>query len=192
MDNTLKKAVVLDTSAFIAGFDPLSIGGEHYTVPKVKDEIAENSMSDVRFKIAVENGKLRVRIPNEISLSKIKASATVVGDTFFLSETDLQVLALALELKAEGYTPLIVTDDYSIQNVANQVGIEFASLATYGIRRRLHWIRYCPACHRKYPADSKQKTCEVCGTPLKRKPVKGKSMNIIQKEPYQETVSNQK
>jgi hypothetical protein len=32
----------------------------------------------------------------------------------------------------------------------------------------------------------------VCGTPLKRKPVKGKSMNIIQKEPYQETVSNQK
>lgn len=192
MDNALKKAVVLDTSALIAGFDPLSIEGEHYTVPKVKDEIAENSMSDVRFKIAVENGKLRVRIPNEISLSKIKASATVVGDTFFLSETDLQVLALALELKTEGYTPLIVTDDYSIQNVANQVGIEFASLATYGIRRRLHWIRYCPACHRKYPADSKQKTCEVCGTPLKRKPVKGKSMNIIQKEPYQETVSNQK
>ncbi len=192
MDNTLKKAVVLDTSALIAGFDPLSIEGEHYTVPKVKDEIAENSMSDVRFKIAVENGKLRVRIPNEISLSRIKASATVVGDTFFLSETDLQVLALALELKTEGYTPLIVTDDYSIQNVANQVGIEFVSLATYGIRRRLHWIRYCPACHRKYPADSKQKTCEVCGTPLKRKPVKGKSMSIIQKEPYQETVSNQK
>jgi UPF0271 protein len=192
MDNTLKKAVVLDTSALIAGFDPLSIEGEHYTVPKVKDEIAENSMADVRFKIAVENGKLRVRIPNEISLSKIKASATIVGDTFFLSETDLQVLALALELKTEGYTPLIVTDDYSIQNVANQVGIEFASLATYGIRRRLHWIRYCPACHRKYPADSKQKTCEVCGTPLKRKPVKGKSVNIIQKEPYQETVSNQK
>jgi UPF0271 protein len=192
MDNTLKKAVVLDTSALIAGFDPLSIEGEHYTVPKVKDEIAENSMADVRFKIAVENGKLRVRIPNEISLSKIKASATIVGDTFFLSETDLQVLALALELKTEGYTPLIVTDDYSIQNVANQVGIEFASLATYGIRRRLHWIRYCPACHRKYPADSKQKSCEVCGTPLKRKPVKGKSVNIIQKEPYQETVSNQK
>lgn len=192
MDNTLKKAVVLDTSALIAGFDPLSIEGEHYTVPKVKDEIAEDSMADVRFKIAVENGKLRVRIPNEISLSKIKASATVVGDTFFLSETDLQVLALALELKTEGYTPLIVTDDYSIQNVANQVGIEFVSLATYGIRRRLHWIRYCPACHRKYPADSKQKTCEVCGTPLKRKPVKGKSMSIIQKEPYQETVSNQK
>lgn len=192
MDNTLKKAVVLDTSALIAGFDPLSIEGEHYTVPKVKDEIAEDSMADVRFKIAVENGKLRVRIPNEISLSRIKASATVVGDTFFLSETDLQVLALALELKTEGYTPLIVTDDYSIQNVANQVGIEFVSLATYGIRRRLHWIRYCPACHRKYPADSKQKTCEVCGTPLKRKPVKGKSMSIIQKEPYQETVSNQK
>jgi UPF0271 protein len=187
----LKKAVVLDTSAFIAGFDPLSIEGKHYTVPKVKDEITENSMSDVRFKIAVENGKLKVKVPDETSLRKIRASATVVGDTFFLSETDLQVLALALELKAEGYSPLIVTDDYSIQNVANQVGIEFASLATYGIRRRLHWVRYCPACHRKYPADSKQKTCEVCGTPLKRKPVRGKSIDILQKEPCQETTSNQ-
>ena len=182
----------MDTSALIAGFDPLSIEGEHYTVQKVEDEIAENSMSDVRFRIAVENGKLRVKTPNEASVEKIKASATNVGDTFFLSETDLQVLALALELKTEGYAPLIVTDDYSIQNVANQAGIEFASLATYGIRRRLQWVRYCPACHRKYPADSKQKTCEVCGTTLKRKPIRGKSINMSRREQNRETVGGQK
>ncbi|MDH5754641.1 MAG: ribonuclease VapC, partial [Candidatus Bathyarchaeota archaeon] len=85
-----------------------------------------------------------------------------------------QVLALALELKTHGYSPLIATDDYSIQNVANQMDIEFASLATFGIRFRLQWIRYCPACHKRYPADYKSRRCEVCGTELKRKPLRKK------------------
>jgi len=95
-----------------------------------------------------------------------------VGDTFFLSETDKQILALALELKGSGSTPRIVTDDYSIQNVATKLGIEFASLATFGIRRLLEWVRYCPACRREYPADYASTRCTVCETELKRKPRK--------------------
>ena len=127
-------------------------------------------MTWLRFKTAVENGKVKVKAPSEDFWNKVKASANRVGDSFFLSETDLQILALALELKAEGYTPQIVTDDYSIQNVATQIGIAFVSLATFGIRRLLQWIRYCPACHREYPADYKSTTCPICGTALKRKP----------------------
>jgi len=79
---------------------------------------------------------------------------------------------LALELKDSGLTPLIVTDDYSIQNVANKIGVEFSSLMTFGIKFRFKWILYCPACYRKYPSDYKSKVCEVCGTELKRKPKK--------------------
>jgi UPF0271 protein len=139
-------------------------------VPKVEEEIKGNSMTWVRFKTAVENGKLKVKAPSEEYWNKVKASANKVGDSFFLSETDLQLLALALELKAEGCTSQIITDDYSIQNVATQMGIEFVSLATLGIRRLLEWIRYCPACHRKYPADYNSTICPVCGTTLKRKP----------------------
>jgi len=162
--------MVLDTSAFLVGFDPFSVSEAQATVPKVKEEIRTNSMSWVRFKTAVENGKLKVKAPSEEYWNKVKASANRVGDSFFLSETDLQILALALELKAEGYTPQIVTDDYSIQNVATQIEIEFVSLATFGIRRLLEWIRYCPACHREYPADYNSTRCPVCGTALKRKP----------------------
>ena len=50
-----------------------------------------------------------------------KASASKAGDFHKLSEADMQLLSLALQLKAEGYTPKIVTDDYSIQNVAKQL-----------------------------------------------------------------------
>ena len=164
--------MVLDTSAFVVGFDPSSINEEQFTVPMVKEEMKPGSMAWVRLKTAVESGKLRVKNPLEKSLDKVKASATSVGDSFFLSETDLQILALALELKTSGYYPLIVTDDYSIQNVATQIGIEYASLATFGIRRFLEWVRYCPACHREYPANYNSRKCAVCGTELKRKPRK--------------------
>jgi UPF0271 protein len=164
--------MVLDTSAFLVGFDPFSISEDQATVPKVKEEIKTNSMTWVRFKTAVENGKLKVKAPSEEFLNRVKASAITVGDSFFLSETDMQILALALELKAAGYNPQIVTDDYSIQNVATQMGIEFAALATFGIRRLLEWVRYCPACHREYPADYGSTKCTVCGTKLKRKPRK--------------------
>jgi len=178
MEETGKKAIILDTSAFIAGFDPFSINEEQYTVPMVKDEISENSMACLKFKIAEESGKLVVKIPDEDFLKKVKESATSVGDAFFLSEPDTQVLALALELKTQGYAPLVATDDYSIQNVANRLGMKFVSLVTFGIRRQLQWIRYCPACRRKYPADYKSRTCEVCGTQLKRKPLRNASINV--------------
>jgi UPF0271 protein len=164
--------MVLDTSAFLAGYDPFSISEEQITVPKVEEEIKSNSMTWVRFKTAVENGKVKVKAPSEDAWNRVKASANKVGDAFFLSETDLQVLALALEFKAKGCTPQIVTDDYSIQNVATQIGIDFVSLATFGICRLIEWKRYCPACHREYPADYNSTECIICGTTLKRKPRK--------------------
>ncbi len=145
---------------------------EQTTAPKVEEEIRTNSMTWVRFKTAVENGKLTVRTPSEECLKLVESSAISVGDTFFLSETDKQLLAVALQLKVSGRIPQIITDDYSIQNVATKLGIEHSSLATYGIRRLLEWVRYCPACHKEYPADYASTKCEICGTELKRKPRK--------------------
>jgi UPF0271 protein len=166
-----QKTIVLDTSAFIAGFEPLSIQDVQYSVPEVKHELIANSLPWTRFNTAVENGKLKVKTPKADYVKRIKESSKALGDLLFLSEADRQILALALELRDMGYSPRIVTDDYSIQNVANQVGIEFAPLMTFGIRYRFRWTLYCPACHRKYPADYQTNHCEICGTELKRKPV---------------------
>jgi UPF0271 protein len=165
-----KRILVLDTSAFLSGFDPLSVSEEQTTVPLVEEEISGNSIARVRLRMAIENGKLRVKPPSENYYEEVKASAKKVGDAFFLSETDMQLLALALELKKTGGNPLIITDDYSIQNVATQIDIQFASLTTYGIRRLLKWVRYCPACHKEYPADYNFRRCTICNTDLKRKP----------------------
>jgi len=143
-----------------------------YTVPAVRQELASNSMIYTRFKTAIESGKLHMKAPDDSFRIQVDKSSKDVGDIRFLSEVDKQVLALALEIQHRGENPLVVTDDYSIQNVANQLGLEFAPLMTFGIRYRLDWIIYCPACHREYPADSRLKTCQACGTELKRKPLR--------------------
>jgi len=162
----------LDTSAFIAGFDPFSITETQYSVPAVRKELVSNSMPWMRFNAAVENRRLMVRTPGKSFLQEVREASKRVGDVRYLSEADLEVLALALELKSMGLNSLIVTDDYSIQNVANQIGVGFTSLMTYGIKFRFNWILYCPACHRKYSSDYRFKSCEVCGTKLKRKPLR--------------------
>jgi len=169
----LKRIMVLDTSAFVAGFDPFSSTDTQVTVPKVEEEIRRNSMVKMRLETAIESGKIKIKAPTQEAIISLETSATEAGDIYKLSEADKQLLALAIELKTQGYTPQIITDDYSIQNVATQVGIEFRSLATFGIKRLLEWIRYCPACHKQYPANCKFKECQICGTELKRKPKKG-------------------
>ena len=158
----------------MAGFDPFCFAEEQFTTPKVTEEIRVESMISLRFKTAIENGKVQIKVPSEESLKEIRKVAATVGDVHLLSETDIQVLALALESKNAG-NPEIVTDDYSIQNVASKLGLEFISLATFGISRVLKWIRYCPACYRLCPHDFKGKTCMVCGTSLKRKPERPKT-----------------
>lgn len=127
-------------------------------------------MSIIRFQIAEKSGKLIVKRPEKTYLDDVKASAAKVGDSFLLSEADFQVLALALQFKMNGQLPKIVTDDYSIQNVAYHIGIKFVPLAAFGIRQPLQWMRYCPACRKEYPVNYKFKRCKICGTQLKRKP----------------------
>ena len=167
-----KRVMVLDTSAFVAGLDPFMTREEQVAPPTVEQEVKRNAMTKLRFATAVESGRLKIFAPSQEFVDKVKASATSVGDSFYLSETDIQVLALALEIKARREEPEIITDDYSIQNVARQLGLRFVSLATFGIKRLLTWIRYCPACHRTYPPNFKATECPICGTELKRKPIR--------------------
>ena len=150
----------------------MTIPEKQYTVTEVLDELKLESMPWVRLKAAIEKGKIEILKPKDVFFQEIMAMSKKVGDIKNLSLVDKKVLALALELKNKDLVPLIVTDDYSIQNVANKIHIEFNSLMTIGIKYRFNWILYCPACFRKYSYDYEYQVCEICGTKLKRKPKK--------------------
>ena len=53
-----KPVVVLDTSAFLAGFDPFSLSEEQVTCPKVEEDIIRISLIKLRFETALENGRV--------------------------------------------------------------------------------------------------------------------------------------
>jgi UPF0271 protein len=164
-----KEVLVLDTTAFIMGFDPSSVTTSTFSVPAVLEELSSRSFASIRSDASRESGKLSIRMPTEKSLETVRSVSLELGEKFALSETDFQVLALALDLRMEGDNPTIVSDDYAVQNVAEQLELAYASLATFGISRRFGWILYCPACYRKYPQDRSRLTCKVCGTELRRR-----------------------
>ena len=167
-----QRAIIVDTTAFIAGFNVYSVHGEVYSVPEVEEELTGDSISKLRLKMAIEDGRLKLREPSAQALSKARETALEMGDFLSLSEVDMKIIALAVQLKNEGYMPEVITDDYAIQNIARRLNVKYASVITYGIKHQLRWVLYCPACHRKYPPDYKSEICENCGTKLKRKPIR--------------------
>jgi len=174
-EKTETKVLVLDTSAFVMGLNPSALDLPSYSVTSVLDELVPNTLSHTRFATSRDSGQLTVKKPTSSSMKTVQETSSRVGDAVVLSKADIEVLALALDLKENGLSPAIVSDDYAIQNVSETLGMEHASLATFGIAQKFDWIYYCPACFRRYTTEDADQTCRVCGTPLKRKVVrKGK------------------
>jgi UPF0271 protein len=162
------RLVILDTSAFIQGYN-LSPEEDYYTVPEVLGEIREE-LGRMRYEGAQASGKLRETQPEEKWVKEIEAKARASGEAHKLSQTDKQLLALGLQLKSGGEVPAIVSDDYSVQNMASRLGLRFVPQATRGIKKVLEWSIYCPGCRRRFDSPQEDNVCPICGTELKRKP----------------------
>ena len=160
------KVLVLDTSAFIMGFNP-SASSEVYTVEAVEKELLTGTMAQLRFRLSKEKGNLSVQPPSPRSRETVDEASTRAGEKGVLSEADRDVVALALDLRQSGLDPVIVSDDYAVQNLAEHLQLKYGSLANFGIVHKFQWIMYCPACHRRYRQPAR--TCRICGTELRRK-----------------------
>ena len=76
--------------------------------------------------------------------------------------SDIELLALSLELGA-----VIVSDDYSIQNLASRMGIAFEPFGKAPIREEFKWTYRCKGCGKFY--DEPQPDCPVCGSEVVQK-----------------------
>ncbi len=145
---------ILDSSAIFLrkGLYPSML-----TVSKVLEEIKDRD--SVSYLSLID---LEVRDPDYRDVEEVKKVARKTGDVYKLSETDVDLLALALKIKKEGDMPVIVTDDYSIQNMARALGIKTDSIVQKGISEEVKWIRICKGCKRR--VDGRHKFCPVCGS----------------------------
>ena len=163
-------ALLLDTSAFIAGYEVSSVKAEHYSIPSVRDELKDGELARLRFDNAARSGRLKVLSPDPRYMDEVRVVGAKMGEEGVLSDTDTQLLALGIKLKADGLEPIVVSDDYSVQNVANRLGLSFRGLSTRGIKREFEWVIYCPGCRRTFHTPQTGNACPVCGTMLKRRP----------------------
>jgi len=161
----IDKVYVIDTSGFITQVEFRD--GTTVTVPAVVDEIMD-STSRLRFDLLKDAG-LRVELPDEACRDKVRSAAISTGDASVLSMTDLDILAKALELKS-WFGVILVTDDYAIQNVAVNLGIEYKTAATSGIRKNVVWELKCTGCGNVVKSGIE---CPICGSGVRRRRVKG-------------------
>ncbi|QLC33094.1 NOB1 family endonuclease [Halarchaeum sp. CBA1220] len=147
---------VLDSSAFIDEYDA---DGPAATIPAVRAELED--AASYRFD-AMEGAGMSVHVPDDVTVRRVREAASGTGDRDVLSETDVRVIAAALELDA-----VLVTDDYAMQNVADALDLEVDSIAKEGISERRDWKFQCQGCGREF--DEKRERCPVCGSSLARK-----------------------
>ncbi len=152
--------LVLDSSAILSG----KYGsGEHefYTSPSISLELEKSEMNE-KFQYLIDAG-LQIMAPSSDSLQKVRAGAKKTGDINRLSEPDIELLGLALEVDG-----VILTSDYSIQNLACELNIPFLSPTGQEITNVIIWEYQCKGCAQIF--SEKKKECPICGSQLRFKP----------------------
>jgi len=158
-------ALVLDSTAFYAGI-PYQGNGRYYTTYLVLEEVKHHNVGS-----SLIHTRVQVTEPSPASVAKVKSTANKTGDIGGLSQTDMSLLALALDLaKTDGGVSL-VSDDFAVRNVAEVLSIPLAKTSLKGGEwKNVTWKLFCKGCGRQY-TNPKLTICPICGTRLVRKAV---------------------
>ncbi|HKZ61240.1 MAG TPA: hypothetical protein VJZ68_02320 [Nitrososphaera sp.] len=151
----------LDAGAFYAGIPFLS-SGSYCTTQAVFNEVKHIKRSHGAIEALLHAGSLEVIDPDKNSIEKVRATTKKTGDYQKLSQADISIIALALQMKIT-----LLTDDYAVANVATTLKIPVQSSSSKGIKETRKWIAYCSACGKAFGPDAKE--CPLCGNKLKRK-----------------------
>jgi len=146
---------VLDTSALLSG---RTFEGELFIPPGVMRELRRRGTTPQLD--AFIDTKVQTLSPQEESIGKIRVKAEETGDIKRLSKVDIDVLALAAELGAT-----LVTDDYSIENIAKLMQIPYEPVMMPPIKEEIHWKYRCKGCGRYWPEWHDK--CPICASALK-------------------------
>lgn len=160
---------VLDTPALLG----LPLGQLRGRLVTVKEVIDEAQSPELRAKVeaALASGRVRIQEPTAESVRKVRDGARATGDR--ISRTDAKVLALALDLAESD--PVILTDDYAVQNLASKFGIRWRGVRAPGIARVVEWGYRCSGCGREVRKSSGR--CPVCGAELKREERRSRNLD---------------
>ena len=148
---------------------------EDTTLTTTSNIIAEvrNKPSQLRAEILLLLDRMRVVNPKETHIQRTDNAASLSGDRSVLSNADIELVALALMLQDEGEKVTLVSTDFAVLNTASHLKIEILDPSgKFG--REITWLMRCPACHYKSKTPTRDTECPVCGTAMRRTPLKGR------------------
>ena len=157
--------MVCDTSVLLAGGDPRGTpDDEVFVTPAVLNEVKRPEDRE-RLETLRDIG-LKLQSPGAPALEAIEKAVQSTGEGQRLSTADKELLALAMELKAE-----LLTDDRSMQNIAASLGMPYKGYAQSEIKGIWHWASQwiCIGCGRRYENEMPRNECTVCGHEVRKK-----------------------
>lgn len=161
----VKKIFVVDTSAVLSG-RILNIGdAEIVTSLKISKELKPGGRDYRNFQYLKEKG-LKIIQPEEEIVKKVVKTCKKYGEKERLSDADIELLAISYQLQNEDYKPVILTDDFSIQNIAEILKIEYQNINQRKIKEKFKWETRCQGCGKKFKDNIN--ICPICGAKTKK------------------------
>lgn len=162
-DKVLLPVYILDS----AGLFRISLINSEimFTTNKAINEV-DNENERLIVNSYIKSSKLKVLEPES---QAVKLALNITGTSPRLTEADISVIALALQLDKK-YDITVITDDYELQNVLALHNIKFKGIKTVGIKKIIRWAYRCTGCGRYFKMP--HEICPYCGSAVKRKPKK--------------------
>ncbi len=155
--------LVLDTALLLAGREPPRTH-RWATTPEAAAEVSPGGRDARRFEDWQSLG-LQIRESTVERRRTVEATASQAGNLSRLSSADVSLLALALDLDAT-----LVTDDYTILDVAKRMSITTQTVQQEGVKGTLDWRPRCSGCGRWFDQPPPRNECPVCGSAVRAKP----------------------
>jgi UPF0271 protein len=161
MPDLEEKIIIPDTSAILTG--RIEILSTNCIVPLgVIGEIKHGRMNRV---MSHNLNVIKTASPKEEYMSLVREASRKTGDLPYLSQTDMEIIAVAKE-----YLGVVISDDYSLQNVCSEMGIEYHGCGIEAIKESIKWGYMCRGCGAKY--ESRMENCTICGHRITRYPLR--------------------
>ena len=147
---------VLDSSFF---FLDIPIAGKKFAVPPSVVGEMKDLRSKSKLDAMLEDGRLFVSEAAPATRKRVIAASKKSGDYGVISDTDCDVVALALEIGG-----IVVTDDFALSNTAQTLGLTVIPVQMRKAKKR-QWKYRCTGCLKLCDAPG---VCDVCGSEIIR------------------------
>lgn len=166
----MPRIYVLDTGVLVSTWTDKKMDSTFVTTPGIIEEV-RNRLSRFRAETLFLLEKMDERTPRQEDVRRVESVSTSAGDRSELSQNDIELIALALTISSEETDITLVSTDFAVLNTASHLSLKILD-PNKKFGQEITWVMKCPACNYKSKTPTREIECPVCGTEMRRSPLK--------------------